>query len=108
MSVYALTPLAKADIFQIWIYIAKDSEEAADRVERAIYAACAFVAEAPLRGHTGLGLTTRSLRCWTLTKYPNYVIVYRPETKPLEVVAVIHGKRDLSRALKGRLGVRGA
>ena len=36
MSVYVLTPLAKADIFDIWSYIAEDSEQAADRVERAI------------------------------------------------------------------------
>ena len=36
MSGYALTPLAKADIFEIWCYIAEDSEEIADRVERAI------------------------------------------------------------------------
>ena len=47
MSVYALTPLAKADIFDIWSYIADDSEETANRVEQAIYDACAFVAEAP-------------------------------------------------------------
>ncbi len=50
MSGYALTPLAKADIFQIWSYIAGDSERAADRAEQAIYDACAFVAEAPMRG----------------------------------------------------------
>jgi plasmid stabilization system protein ParE len=36
MSVYALTPLAKADIFNIWSYIAKDSEDAASLVEQAI------------------------------------------------------------------------
>ena len=47
MSVYALTPLAKADSFDIWSYIADDSEDAATRVEQAIYDACAFVAEAP-------------------------------------------------------------
>jgi plasmid stabilization system protein ParE len=46
---YVLTPLAKADIFDIWSYIAADSEDAADRVEQAIYDACAFVAEAPAR-----------------------------------------------------------
>ena len=33
---YVLTPLAKADIFDIWSYIADDSEDAADRVEQAI------------------------------------------------------------------------
>jgi plasmid stabilization system protein ParE len=50
MKAYVLTPLAKANIFDIWSYIADDNEDAADRVERAIYDACAFVAEAPLRG----------------------------------------------------------
>ena len=40
MSTYALTPLAKADIFKIWSYIAEESENAADRVEQAIYDAC--------------------------------------------------------------------
>jgi plasmid stabilization system protein ParE len=93
MSGYALTPLAKADIFEIWCYIADDSEEAANRVEEAIYGACAFVAEAPMRGHSRPDLTSRSLRFWTLTRYPNYTVVYRPETAPLQVVAVLHGRR---------------
>lgn len=51
-------------------FIAEDSEDAANRVEQAIYDACAFVAESPLRGHSRPGLTTRSLRFWTLTRYP--------------------------------------
>jgi plasmid stabilization system protein ParE len=29
MSDYHLTPLAKADIFEIWLYIAEDTEAAA-------------------------------------------------------------------------------
>jgi plasmid stabilization system protein ParE len=44
-DVYVLTPLAKADIFDIWAYIAEDSETAADRVQQAVYDACAFLAE---------------------------------------------------------------
>ena len=102
MSSYALTSLAKADIFDIWSYIADDSEDAANRVEQSIYDACAFVAEAPLRGHSRPDLTTRSLRFWTLTRYPNYTVVYRPETVPLQVVAVLHGKRNVRRILKQR------
>ncbi len=64
MSVYSLTPLAKSDIFDIWSYIAgdSDSEETANRVEQAIYDACAFVAEAPMRGHTRSDLTSRPFR----------------------------------------------
>ena len=57
MSAYVLTPLAKADIFDIWAYIAEDSETAADHVQQAVYDACAFLAEGPLRGHTRPDLT---------------------------------------------------
>jgi plasmid stabilization system protein ParE len=102
MSIYALTPLAKADLFDIWSYIAGDSEDAADRVEQAIYDACEFVAESPMRGHTRPGLTARPLRFWTLTRFPNYAIVYCPETVPLQVIAVLQGKRNIPRILKAR------
>ena len=102
MSAYFLTPLAKADIFDIWAYIAENSETAADRVEQAIYAACAFLAQGPLRGHTRPDLTARSLRFWTLSRYPNYTVVYRPETAPLQIVAILHGKRNIRRILRQR------
>jgi plasmid stabilization system protein ParE len=102
MSAYALTPLARADIFDIWRYIASDSEATADRVEQAIYDACVFLAEAPLRGHSRQDLTSRLLRFWTLTRYPNDTVVYRPETPVLNVVAVLHGKRNMRRILAQR------
>jgi plasmid stabilization system protein ParE len=84
MSGYALTPLAKADIFDIWSYIARDNEDAANRVEQAIYDACGFLADGPLRGHSRPDLTTRLLRFWTLTRYPNYTVAYRPESGTCE------------------------
>jgi plasmid stabilization system protein ParE len=34
MNAYALTPLARADLFDIWSYIAAHSEKAADRVNK--------------------------------------------------------------------------
>jgi plasmid stabilization system protein ParE len=102
MSAYALTARAKADIFQIWSYIANDSEDAANRVEQAIYDACAFVAESPMRGHSRPELTTRALRFWTLTRYPNYTVVYEPATAPLRILAVLHGRRSIRRVLRQR------
>ncbi len=99
---YALTPLAKADIFEIWSYVASQSEDAANSVEKAIYDACEFVAQAPKRGHSRSGLTTRSVRFWTLTRYPNYAVVYRPDTDPLQVIAVLHGRRNIQRVLRRR------
>jgi plasmid stabilization system protein ParE len=102
MSAYVLTSLAKADIFDSWAYIADDSEDAANRVEQSIYDACASVAEAPSLGHLRPDLTTRLLRFWTLTRYPNYTVVYRPDTVPVQIVAVLHGKRNVRHILKQR------
>jgi antitoxin ParD1/3/4 len=102
MSRYALTALAKADVFDIWSHIAKDNSAAADRVEQAIYDACSFLAQAPLRGHTRRDLTNRPVRFWTLTRYANYTVVYIPEGQPLKVIAIAHGKRNIPRVLKTR------
>ncbi len=102
MKTYYVTPLAKSDIFGIWSYIADNNEEAADRVEGAIYDACAFVGKSPAVGHFRPGFTNRGLRFWTVTDFPNYVIVYRPETKPVEIVAVVHGRRNIRRVMKER------
>ena len=97
MMPYVLTPLAKADIFNIWSYIADDNEDAADRVEQAIYDACAFVAEAPVLGHSRLDLTTRSLRFWTVTRYPNYAVVYR-QRRPRLKSSPLCTEREISGA----------
>jgi plasmid stabilization system protein ParE len=102
MSDYALTALAKTDIFDIWSCIAEHNQNAADRVEQAIYDACDFLAEGPLRGHLRPDLTPRPVRFWTVTRYPNYTIVYLPETAPLQIIAVLHGKRNIPRILKQR------
>ncbi len=102
MSGYILTPRARADIFNIWAYIADHNQAAADRVEQAIFDACAFLAETPMRGHFRPDLTVRPLRFWTLSRYPNYVIVYRLEKTTLQIIAVMHGKRDIQRILEQR------
>jgi plasmid stabilization system protein ParE len=97
MSRYRLTPKANADLLEIWSYIAADSIESADRVETAIYDACAFLAQAPLRGHGRKDLTSLPVRFWTILRYPNYVIVYDPEARPLNIIRILHGARDLAR-----------
>lgn len=97
---YELTSRAKAGIFEIWSWIAADSERAADRVEAAIYDACAFVASSPSCGRARRDVTRLPVLFWTVTDYPNYLVVYRPETSPISIVAVLHGKRNLRQVLK--------
>ena len=40
-------------------------------------------------------LTSLPLRFWVVSPYPNYLIVYDPEKKPLRIARIIHGKRDI-------------
>ena len=93
MKRYTLTSLAEADVSAIWAYIAADNVEAAGRVERKILEECAFLSKGPHRAHVRADLTKRNLRFWTLTRYPKYMIVCVPDTRPLRIIAVLHGSQ---------------
>ena len=97
-----LTPQAIKDLDAIWLTIAEDSRDAAERVEMEILATCHRLARHPRMGTKRQDITVPPVRFWTVTKFPNYVIVYRPETVPLQVVAVLHGRRDLRDVLEKR------
>jgi plasmid stabilization system protein ParE len=99
---FQLTPQAIEDLDVIWWAIAVDNRHAAERVEMEILATCHRLAKHPRMGTKRQDVTMLPVRFWTITKFPNYVIVYRPETKPLQVVAVLHGKRDLQDVLEER------
>jgi plasmid stabilization system protein ParE len=86
----------------IWHFIAADSEEAADRVETEIVRSCHQLASSPLIGHKRTDITNLPVRFWTLPRYPDYVIVYRPQTRPLQILAILHGRQDLKRRIGDR------
>jgi plasmid stabilization system protein ParE len=102
MTAYELTPRAKSDIFEIWSFIAERNETAADLVEAAILEACALIGRSPFLGHSRQDLTIRNIRFWTVTEYGSFTIAYRPDTAPVQVIAVLHGKRDVPAILKDR------
>jgi plasmid stabilization system protein ParE len=101
-SAFQLTPQAREDIDSIWWHIAEHSRDAAERVELEIIGCCCLLAKHPRMGSKRADITTMPVRFWTVTKFSNYVIVYRPETVPLQVIAVLHGKRDLEQILRAR------
>src|SRR6476646_6351417 len=102
MSVrYVLAPEAASDLVQIWRYIKKQSSVAmADRVEAVILDRIAFLAENPGAGHWRRNLTERPVKFFPVY---SYLIVYRPETKPLQIASILHGRRDVEQILRGRL-----
>jgi plasmid stabilization system protein ParE len=99
---FQLTPQATEDLDAIWWSIAEERRDAAERVELEVLATCHRLAKHPRMGTKRQDVTTLPVRFWTITKFPNYVIVYRPETIPLQVVAVLHARRDLKQIMEKR------
>lgn len=102
MSVrYVLAPEAALDLVQIWRYIKKRGSVAvADRVESVIRNKIIFLATTPGAGHWNKNLTDEAVKFFPVY---SYLIVYRPETMPLQVVSILHGRRDVEQILKDRL-----
>ena len=97
---YVLAPEAAEDLAAIWRYIKKRSNlEIADRVESEIRERILFLSQNPGAGHWRKDLTDLALRFFPIY---SYLIAYRPETKPLQIVAILHGRREIDRVLTKR------
>ena len=97
MSEFVLTPAAEGDIREILDYIERDNPSAVNRVSEGLRDAMRLIAERPGIGHTRADLAREPVRFWPVF---SYLVIYRPETKPLEVVRVLRGKRDVRRLLE--------
>jgi antitoxin ParD1/3/4/toxin ParE1/3/4 len=96
MKAFILTPAAEAELQSIVDFIRRDDPEMALHVLGAIEYAMELIAENPGIGRVRDDLVEEDLRVWVVY---SYLIVYRPTARPLEVVHVIHGARDLATAL---------
>lgn len=91
-ALFRLTPQAESDLFSIWDYVAESSVVNADRVRDQIFEAFDRLAEMPGLGHCREDLADRQYRFWPVH---SYLVVYREEPKPLQIITIIHGARDL-------------
>ena len=84
-------PLAAADIFEIWDYIADDSLVAADRWVDRLDEQFGLLATQPLMG------SARDELAPGVRSFPfgRYVIFYAPLDDGIDVVRVLHGARDI-------------
>ena len=97
---YILAPEAARDLVSIWQYIKEQSSlEMAARVESVIRDRVVLLAKNPGLGHWRKDLTEESVKFFPVY---SYLVVYRPKTKPLQVVAILHGRRDVEQVLKQR------
>lgn len=96
MNEFILSPAARHDLLDIWEYIAEDSLDAADRVRDDLYAAMRKLAAMPSLGHLREDLVDEPLRFWRVHRY---LIIYRAESRPIEIVRVLSGSRDIGSLL---------
>lgn len=98
---YVLALEAALDLVQIWRYFKEQSSiEIADPVESVIRDKFLFLAMNPGAGHWRRNLTAEAVKFFPVY---SYLIVYRPETTPLQIVSILHGRRDVEQLLRGRL-----
>ena len=100
MKRFILAPEAVQDLDGIWEYIADDSPDAADRFIAKLHRAIRKLAETPRMGHTRQDLAgLRAILFWPVGEY---LILYRVSKRHIEVVAVVHGRRDIPVFLRRR------
>jgi len=99
MSGYVISREADSDLDDLWDYIAADSVDAADRLTAKLMDAFEALARHPGMGHKRNDLTDYPVLFWPVG---NYLVVYRTERSRVEIVAVVHGARDIPTFLAGR------
>jgi plasmid stabilization system protein ParE len=97
MGQYVLTAAARADFAEVVAYIRQDSPEAARRVGKVLQEAMRNLARMPEMGHVREDLAEVTLRFWHVY---SYLIVYDPESKPLQIVRILHSARDVRSILE--------
>ncbi len=97
MKSYTLSREVERGLEELWEYIAADSMDSADRVLKGLSDAFELLAQSPKIGHTRSDLTSSPILFWP---EGDYLIVYRPKKNGIDVVAVVHGSRNVPHLLR--------
>jgi plasmid stabilization system protein ParE len=99
-SLYDISVEAQNDLFEIWGRIAEDSVKLANRIENEFHELFASLGRMPRQGHSRTDLTTRPVLFFPLY---SFLVVYQPDIRPVRIMAVLRGTRNLKRLLRERL-----
>src|SRR5580693_1480692 len=97
MKRYVLSREVERDLEELWEYIAFDNLSAADRVVKKLFDAFELLARNPELGHLREDLTSYPVLFWPVEPY---LVIYRATKSHTEIVAVVHGSRDIPRFLR--------
>ena len=94
---YILSKPAERDLDQIKAYLVKEAGIAiARKVLRDLRMGMQLLGTRPGAGHSREDLTDELLKFWPVY---SYLIIYDPARKPIEIVRVVHGARDVETLL---------
>lgn len=97
---FAFTARAAQDALDIWEYLADEAgESTADHVLAKIYDECQKLGEFPGIGHFREELLGKEFKFHSVW---SYVIAYRHKPRPIQVIALVHGKRNLEAFFRAR------
>ena len=99
MSSYVLSREAGHDLDDLWNYIAEDSVDAADRMAAKLLDSFEALARHPGMGHKREDLTNYPVLFWPVA---NYLVIYRADRSPIEIVAIVYATRDIPTFLHRR------
>jgi len=96
MPSITITPAAEEDLINIWLYIARDNEDAANRVYQAAENTFELLADSP---HIGTPYHPRrtqlkGVRFFPIDKFHSYLIYYRDQPEGIEVIRVLHAHME--------------
>jgi plasmid stabilization system protein ParE len=92
VSGYVLGAAVEFDLEEIWEYIAADNIDAADGWIGKLIDAFEALGQTPRMGHRREDLTRYPVLFWPVG---TYLLIYRDERPPIEIVAVTQGSRDI-------------
>lgn len=99
MSGYFISADVVLDLDDIWEYIAADDVDAADRFIGKLVDALEELGRTPGMGHKREDLTAYAVLFWPVG---SYLIIYRGDRSPIEIVAITRGSRDIPTFLRQR------
>jgi len=95
---FILSSPASQDLDEILTYVLENSgERRAQHVAGRLQEAFQTLADNPGLGHHREDLTPSSVLFFTVW---SYFIIYKPDTKPLQVARVVHAARDVEALLR--------
>lgn len=102
MAAIVITPAAERDLVNIWLYIARDNQDAADRVFQAAESTFKALVAKPRMGtlYQSKRAQLDGMGFFPVSKFQNYIIYCREQPTGIEIVRVLHAHMNKKKRLE--------